>query len=93
MMRLIKLLLLTIILIAFINPVDSTAIKEEDIWIFQGSYELGVGERAYLEGFTVKVNELDSDNTTTATLLIYSNSVFMESFEVDSGVNNEYIYD
>ncbi|MDK2937971.1 MAG: hypothetical protein PWQ51_135 [Methanolobus sp.] len=93
MMRLIKLLLLTIILIAFINPVDSTAIKEEDIWIFQGSYELGVGERAYLEGFTVKVNGLDSDNITTATLLIYSNSVFMESFEVDSGVNNEYIYD
>ncbi len=92
-MRPIKLLLLTIILMAFINPVDSTAIKEEDIWIFQGSYELGVGERAQLEGFTVKVNDINTENVSEATLLIYSNSVFMESFTVDAGVNNEYNYD
>ena len=92
-MRPIKLLLLTIILMAFINPVDSTAIKEEDIWIFQGSYELGIGERAQLEGFTVKVNDINTENVSEATLLIYSNSVFMESFTVDAGVNNEYNYD
>ncbi|WMW23916.1 hypothetical protein RE474_07330 [Methanolobus sediminis] len=92
-MRLTRLLLLTIILMTFINPVNSTAVKEEDIWIFQGSYELGVGERAYLEGFTVKVNEINEVNLLTATLLIYSNSIFMESFDVDAGVNNEHIYD
>jgi hypothetical protein len=92
-MRLIKLLLLTIIITAFINPVNSTAVKDEDIWIYQGSFELGTGERAYLEGYTVKVDEIDNANVPTATLLIYTNSVFMKSFEVDSGVNNEYIYD
>ncbi|TQD26993.1 hypothetical protein [Methanolobus vulcani] len=92
-MRLIKLLLLTIIITVFINPVNSTAVKDEDIWIYQGSFELGTGERAYLEGYTVKVDEIDNANVPTATLLIYTNSVFMKSFEVDSGVNNEYIYD
>jgi hypothetical protein len=93
MMRLIKLLLLTIILIAFINSANATSIREEDIWIFQGSYELGIGERAYLEGFTVKVNTITNENVPTATLLIYSNSIYMEAFEVDAGANNEHIYD
>lgn len=93
MMRLIKLLLLTIVLIAFINSANATSIREEDIWIFQGSYELGIGERAYLEGFTVKLNDISNGTVPTATLLIYSNSVYMEAFEVDAGVNNEHIYD
>lgn len=88
-----KLLLLTIVLIAFIDPASSTAVREEDIWIFQGSFELGTSERAYLEGYTVKVNDINESSTSTATLLIYSNSVFMQAFEVDTGVNNEHTYD
>ncbi len=92
-MEIIRLLLPGIILIMLISPGDATAVKEEDIWIFQGSYELGIGERAYLEGFTVRVNEISEGSMPNATLLIYSNSVFMEAFDVDAGVNNEYTYD
>ena len=92
-MQVIKLLLLGIIMIALIGPGSATAMKEEDIWIFQGSYELGVGERAYLEGFTVKVNEIDEEGVPAATLLIYSNSVFMEAFVVDTEANDEHNYD
>ncbi|WMW21843.1 hypothetical protein RE476_10750 [Methanolobus mangrovi] len=87
-----KLLSLSILLLILITPASAYGIREENIWIFQGSYELGIGERAYLEGFTIKIHDINVDNELSATLLVYGNSVFKEAFQVDAGVNNEHIY-
>ncbi len=88
-----KLLSLSILLLILIAPASAYGIREENIWIFQGSYELGIGERAYLEGFSIKVHDINVGNEPSATLLVYSNSVFKEAFQVDTGLNNEHIYD
>ncbi|WP_094227135.1 hypothetical protein [Methanolobus psychrotolerans] len=90
--KLLPLLSLICILLILIAPASAYGIREEDIWIFQGSYELGIGERAYLEGATIKVHEISTDNEPSATLLIYTNAIFKEAFQVDAGLNNEYIY-
>ena len=92
--KLLSLSILLLILITFaIAPASAYGIREENIWIFQGSYELGIGERAYLEGFTIKIHDINVDNEPSATLLIYRNFVFEEAFQVDAGVNSEHIYD
>ncbi|WP_319508838.1 hypothetical protein [uncultured Methanolobus sp.] len=88
-----KLLSLSILLLILITPASAYGIREENIWIFQGSYELGIGERAYLEGFTIKIHDINVDNKPSATLLVYMNSVFKEAVKVDNGLNNEHIYD
>lgn len=88
-----KLFFLSIILIILINPANGAGIREENIWIFQGSYELGINERAYLEGFTVKIHEIHTVSEPTATILIYRNSVFKEAFKADTELNSEHIYD
>ncbi|SFM48909.1 COG1361 family protein [Methanolobus profundi] len=87
-----KLFFLIAILLILTANANALGIREEDIWIFQGAYELGIGDRAYLEGFTLKVYEIDSTNEASTTLLIYRNAAFKEAFEADTGLNNEYIY-
>lgn len=87
-----KVLLLSIILLILIIPANAYGIREENIWIFQGSYDLGITERAYLEGFTIKIHEINVDNESSATLLIYRNSIFKEAVKVDTGLNSEHIY-
>ncbi|WP_407355317.1 hypothetical protein [Methanolobus sp. WCC5] len=86
-----KLLPLLFILLILTAQASAGGIREEDIWIFQGSYELGTGERAHLEGFTVKIHEINA-NETYSTLLIYRNGVFKEAFRADTGLNNEHTY-
>ncbi|WP_340819764.1 hypothetical protein [Methanolobus sp. WCC4] len=88
-----KLFSVIFILLILTSSVNALGIREEDIWIFQGAYELGTGDRAYLEGAMLKVHEIDTSDEPTTTLLIYRNSVFKKAFEADTGLNNEYIYD
>lgn len=87
-----KLFSLLFILLLLCSTAAAESMTEEDIWIYQGAYELGINDRAYLEGFTLKVYDIDSVNGSSATLLIYRNGIFKESFSADSQFNNEYIY-
>ncbi len=86
-----KLLSSIIILLILIAPASAYGIREENIWIFQGSYDLGIAERAYLEGFTIKIHDINV-NEPSVRLLVYRNSVFKEAVQVDSGLNSEHTY-
>lgn len=87
-----KLFSLMFILLILAANANALGIREEDIWIFQGAYELGPGERAQLEGFTLKLHEINTGSEPSTTILIYRNAAFKEAFNADSGLNNEYIY-
>lgn len=90
-MSALKLLPILFILLILTAPASASGILEENIWIFKGSYELGAGERAHLEGFTVKIHEIKADEA-HSTLLIYRSGIFKEAFLADSGLNNEHTY-
>ena len=87
----------TIIIMSIVFPLPATAaydFRDENIWVYQGSFEIGVGERADTGDHVIKVHSIDINETpTSATLLIYQNKVFMDSFFVDPLANSEYIYD
>lgn len=83
-----------LILTALAYPASAYDIQDEDIWIFQGAYTLAAGERAELEGFTVKVYSVNMDEPEpSAIVLIYRNRDFKKSFLVDASANNEQVYD
>lgn len=85
---------LTILILAAIAyPASAYDIQDENIWIFQGAYTLAAGERAELEGFTVKVHSIDMDGAQpSAIVLIYRNKDFKKSFFMDASANSEQIY-
>ncbi len=87
----------TIIIMSIVCIVPATAaydFRDENIWVYQGSFEIGVGERADVGDHVIKVHTIDMDETpASATLLVYRNKVYMDSFFVDSLANNEYVYD
>ncbi|WP_406656138.1 hypothetical protein V7O62_09770 [Methanolobus sp. ZRKC2] len=88
-----KLIILIFILSIFPPPANAYDFHYENIWIFKGMYELGSGERAELEGFSVKVHTVDMNNSKpSAILLIYLNKEFKESFYVDAAANSEQVY-
>ncbi len=87
----------TIIIMSIVCIVPATAaydFRDENIWVYQGSFEIGVGERADVGDHVIKVHTIDMDETpASATLLVYRNKVYMDSFFVDPLANNEYVYD
>ncbi len=87
----------TIIIMSIVCIVPATAaydFRDENIWVYQGSFEIGVGERADVGDHVIKVHTIDMDETpASATLLVYRNKVYMGSFFVDPLANNEYVYD
>ncbi|WP_292462860.1 hypothetical protein [Methanolobus sp.] len=79
---------------ALVYPVSAYDIQDESLWIFQGAYELAAGNRAELEGFTVKVHSVDMDSAEpSAIVLVYHNRDFKRSFFTDASANSEQIYD
>ncbi|MBN2109901.1 MAG: hypothetical protein JW705_02280 [Methanosarcinaceae archaeon] len=88
-----KLVVLILILSFLSSSADAHDIHYENIWIFKGMYELRPGERAELDGFTVKVHTVDMNNgQPSAILLVYINKDFKESFYVDAAANSEQVY-
>ncbi len=87
----------TIIIMSIVCIVPAAAaydFRDENIWVYQGSFEIGVGERADVGDHVIKVHVIDMTETpASATLLVYRNKVYMDSFFVDSLANNEYVYD
>ena len=87
----------TIIIMSIVCIVPATAaydFRDENIWVYQGSFEIGVGERADVGDHVIKVHTIDMDETpASATLLVYRNKVYMGSFFVDPLANNEHVYD
>ena len=87
----------TIIIMSIVCIVPATAaydFRDENIWVYQGSFEIGVGERADVGDHVIKVHVIDMDETpASATLLVYRNKVYMGSFFVDPLANNEHVYD
>ncbi|HJH30339.1 MAG TPA: DUF11 domain-containing protein [Methanosarcinaceae archaeon] len=87
----------TIIIMSIVCIVPATAahdFQDENIWVYQGSFEIGVGERADTGDHVIKIHNIDMNGTpASATLLIYKNKVYMESFFVDPLANSEHIYD
>ncbi len=87
----------TIIIMSIVCIVPATAaydFRDENIWVYQGSFEIGVGERADVGDHVIKVHMIDMTETpASATLLVYRNKVYMDSFFVDPLANNEYVYD
>ncbi len=82
-----------ILLLSFLAPAaNAYDIQNEDIWIFQGAYQLEIGGRAELEGFTVKLHDIKDDGS-SATILIYRNRVFKEAFLIDDDANNVQTYE
>lgn len=94
---LIRSLIILVNLIFFLSILSSSAhaydFHDENIWIFKGMYELGPGERAELDEFTIKVHTVDMNNSEpSAILLVYINKQFKEPFYVDTTANSEQIY-
>ncbi|MDO9518540.1 MAG: hypothetical protein Q7J10_10920 [Methanosarcinaceae archaeon] len=90
-------LIITIIITSIVCLVPTAAaydFRDENIWIYQGSFEIGVGERADTGDHVIKVHAIDMNGApASATLLVYRNKVYKESFFVDSLANNEHVYD
>ncbi len=85
-------LVVTVVLLIMMPSSSAHGINEEQIWVFQGSYELGIGDRAYPEGFTLRLHLIENKGTPAAKMLIYRNGVFREAFLVDDSVNSEHTY-
>lgn len=81
--------------IVYIAPAGAAYdFRDENIWVYQGSFEIGVGERADAGDYVVKVHAMDvAETPASATLLVYRNKVYMDSFFVDPLANSEQIYD
>ena len=75
-------ILFTLLLFILASTASAYDIQDENIWIYQGAYQLGIGEKAELEGFAVKLHTI-SDDGTSATILIYRNGVFKEAYFID----------
>jgi len=88
---------LTIIITSIVCIVPTTSaydFRDENIWIYQGSFEIGVGERADTGDHVIKVHSIDMNGVpASATLLVYRNKVYKKSFFVDPLANNEHVYD
>ena len=87
----------TIIILSIVYSVPAEAaydFRDENIWVYQGSFEIGVGDRADTGDHVVKVHTIDMNGTpASATLLVYKNKVYMDSFFVDPLANSEQVYD
>lgn len=86
----------TIIILSIVYSVPAEAaydFRDENIWVFQGNFEIGVGERADIGDHVIKVHAINMSGTPAfATLLVYKNKVYMDSFFVDPLANNEHVY-
>ncbi len=83
-----------IILLVFIYPSSAYDFQHEDIWVYKGSFELGPGEKASIERYTLKVYSLDQEATEpSAVILVYKNNDFKKEYYVDAGPNSQKIYD
>ncbi len=85
---------LMIILLVSIYPTSAYDFQHEDIWVYKGSFELGPGEKAGIERYTLKVYNLDQEAAEpSAVILVYKNGDFKKTYYVDAGPNNQRIYD
>lgn len=85
---------LMIILLVSIYPTSAYDFQHEDIWIYKGSLELGPGEKASVERYTLKVYSLNQEATEpSAVILVYKNDDFKKAYYVDAGPNKQRIYD
>ncbi|WP_370574938.1 hypothetical protein [Methanomethylovorans sp.] len=83
-----------IILLISIYPTSAYDFQQEDIWVYKGSFELGPGEKAIIERYTLKVYNLDQEAAEpSAVILVYKNGDFKKTYYVDAGPNNQRIYD
>ncbi|TGC08159.1 COG1470 family protein [Methanolobus halotolerans] len=93
MMAVKKLIILILLLSILSSSAYAYDLHDENIWIFKGMYELGPGERAELDGYTVKVHTVNmSSKQPSAILLVYVNKDFKESFYIDTAANSEQVY-
>ena len=87
----------TIIILSIVYSAPAEAaydFRDENIWVCQGSFEIGVGERADTGDYVIKVHAIDMNGIPAfATLLVYKNKVYMDSFFVDPLANSEHVYD
>lgn len=85
---------LMIILLVFIHPSSAYDFQHEDIWVYKGNLELGLGEKASIERYTLKVYSLDQESAEpSAVILLYKNNDFKKEYYVDTGPNSQKIYD
>ncbi len=93
-MRITILLLILLLMPALCSAYDH---QYEQIWVYQGSFELGTGERVNLESYTIKLHQLDLNSSDgqgpLATFLLYKNNNYIDHFFADALANNEYIYE
>lgn len=83
-----------IILLVSIYPASAYDFQHEDIWVYMGSFELGTGEKASIERYTLKIYSLDQNTTeTSAVILVYKNGDFKKAYYVDAGPNSQRVYD
>ena len=85
---------LTVMLLVSIFPASAYDFQHEDIWVYKGSFELGQGERASTERYTLKVYSVDQEAAEPSTvILLYKNKDFKKAYYMDAGPNNQQIYD
>lgn len=83
-----------VILMFSIFPSSAYDFQHEDIWVYKGSFELGPGEKAIIERYTLKVYGLDQKAVEpSAVILLYKNGDFKKAYYVDAGPNDQRIYD
>ncbi len=64
--------------------------QHEEIWIHQGTFTIGNGDRAEIGSFTIRNYAADGDGFR---LLLYHNGDYTDDFYLDELISNEYIYD
>lgn len=85
---------LIIILLVSIYPTSAYDFQHEDIWVYKGSFEIGPGEKASIERYTLKAYSLDQEAAEpSALILVYKNGDFKKAYYMDAGPNNQRIYD
>ncbi len=83
-----------IILLFSIIPCSAYDFQHEEIWVHKGSFELGPGEKATIERYTVKVYRLDQEAVeSSAVILVYKNDDFKKVYYMDAGPNAQRVYD
>jgi len=92
-----RFIIIIISLIIIILPVPGAYaydFLDEDIWVYQGSFNIGADERADAGEYTIKIHEVHMEETPpSAVVLVYKKKVYQDVFFVDAVVNNEYIFD
>ncbi|MBP2030587.1 hypothetical protein J2755_001535 [Methanohalophilus levihalophilus] len=85
-----KIIIVFILLSLFCIPALGYDYQHEEIWIHQGTFTIGDGERAETGIFTIRNYAPEGEGFR---ILFYRNGDYADDFYLDDSSSNEYVYD